>query len=222
MRTAVVIGSTGLTGQALTEKLAINNNWSQVLAVARKSTAWKNPKIRNIDFNFQDWSNLELQIRSFAGTGGIDFFCALGTTIRAAGSQENFRKIDLEAVVHFARLAKSCSASSLTIVSALGANKNSSSFYLRTKGEMEAVVTDLKINSVYFLRPSLLLGDRHQFRLGERLAMLVSPLLGAFLIGPLKKYKPVKADLVAFVMMQLALKKDLALVGPSQIQIIKK
>ncbi len=222
LRTAVVIGSTGLTGHVLVEKLALNNTWTQVLAITRKPVVWKNPKIRNISFDFQAWSNLELQVRSFAGTGGTDFFCTLGTTIKLAGSQQEFRKIDLEAVVHFAQIAKSCAASSFVVVSSLGADENSNSFYLRTKGEMEKQVSHLKIDSVFLVRPSLLLGDRSQFRLAERLAMLAAPLFSLFLFGKLKKYQPVKVESVALVMINLALKKDLASAAHFQIEVIKK
>ena len=222
MRTAVVIGSTGLTGQVLVEKLALNNSWSQILAVTRRSVTWTNPKIRNISFDFTAWPNLELQIKSYAGTTGIDFFCALGTTIKAAGSKKAFKKIDLEAVIRFAQIAKSCGAGTLIIMSSVGADEMSKSFYLKTKGEMEKQVGLIGLNSVFILRPSLLLGDRHQFRLGERLAMLFAPVICCLAIGSLKKYRPVSIATVASTMISLALKKELPDKANSGIEIIQK
>lgn len=207
MKTAVVIGSTGLIGEILVQKLALERNWSQILAISRKPTVWANPKIRTLTFDFKNWESLDLQIKSFAGIHGLDFFCCLGTTIAVAGSEYEFKKIDHDAVVEFAKVASRCSAENLIIVSALGADPTSSVFYNRTKGEMERDVENVGLKSVFFLRPSLLLGDRKQFRLFERLAILLAPIYSLLLTGPLKKYRPVKAKSVASAMMNLAAKK---------------
>lgn len=207
MKTAVVIGSTGLIGGILIEKLAHERTWSQILAITRKPTAFSNPKIRGITFDFQRWEELDLQIKSFAGINGLDFFCCLGTTISKAGSEEAFKKVDHNAVVEFAEVASRCSAESLIIVSALGADPTSSVFYNRTKGEMERDVEKVALKSLHFLRPSLLLGDRAEFRFFERLAILLAPVYSVLLIGPLKKYRPVQANAVAGAMVALANKK---------------
>lgn len=207
LKTAVVIGSTGLIGRILVDKLAQDRTWSQVLTISRKSVNWSNPKVRNLTFNFTDWESLDLQIKSFAGMAALDFFCALGTTISVAGSEENFKKIDHDAVLEFSKVAARCSAENLFIVSALGADPTSSVFYNRTKGEMERDIQSLPLKSVYFLRPSLLLGDRSEFRLGERLAILAAPIYSPLLIGSLKKYRPVPATAVANTMVKVASKQ---------------
>lgn len=210
MKTAVVIGSTGLIGQFLVQKLAQDSTWSQVLAITRSPKTWANPKIRTLVFDFNQWESLDLQIKSFGGMSELNFFCCLGTTISAAGSEFEFKKIDHDAVVNFAKIASRCSAENLFVVSALGADPTSSVFYNRTKGEMERDVENISLKSVYFLRPSLLLGDRGQFRLFERLAILTAPIYTPLLMGSLKKYRPVKASLVAGTMMNIAAKKKSA------------
>lgn len=207
MKTAVVIGSTGLIGQKLVELLANDGSWGQVLAVSRSKFFWKNPKIRTLIADFKNWGDLELQIKSFAGMHGLDFFCCLGTTIQKAKSQEAFKTVDYDYVIEFAKLAQSCQSGQLLIVSALGANLESSSFYLRVKGEMENSVGKLYSNKVFFLRPSLLLGHRSEFRLTERLAVILAPLYSWLLLGPLKKYKPISAKQVALAMTAIAANK---------------
>jgi uncharacterized protein YbjT (DUF2867 family) len=206
MKTAVVIGATGLIGQMLVEKLARQGTWSNILAVSRHSKTWNHPKIRTLVFDFENWGDLELQVRSFAGNSSLDCFCCLGTTIGVAGSEEAFRKIDFDAVVAFARLAKSCRAEQLLIVSAMGADENSSIFYNKTKGEMESAVLQNFSGKTYFARPSLLLGDRKDFRLFERVAILLSPLYSYFLVGRFSKYKPIAADHVATALVRVAAK----------------
>lgn len=203
MKTAVVIGSTGLVGMELVEKLVQEGSFSQILAIVRRRPAstevsghvWNSPKVRCLTFDFEDWNQLEIQVRSFAGTSSLSFFCCLGTTIAKAGSQQAFRKVDYEHVVNFARMARICKAEKLLVVSAMGSDPKSSVFYNRVKGEMENHVTrEFTTGDVYFFRPSLLLGDRQEFRFGERVAVLLSPLYGPFLS---KKYQPIKASQVA-------------------------
>lgn len=200
MRTAVVIGATGLIGEDLVERLARQGTWSQVLAVCRKPKTWANPKARTLEFDFNNWATLELQITSFAGNSSLDFFCCLGTTMKVAGSEEAFRKVDLEAVASFAVLAQRCRGEQLLVVSALGADPESDVFYNRTKGEMEQAVLKRFPGELHIFRPSLLLGDRKEFRLFERLAILFAPIYSMFLIGPLAKYEPIDARRVSKVM----------------------
>ena len=211
MKTAVVIGSTGLIGNLLLEKLAHDSSFAQIIAVCRTKptdqSIFNHPKIRLILFNFENWQELELQVKSFVGNAFSSFFCCLGSTIKKSGSEENFRKVDLEYVVKFASLAKTCRAEHLLIVSALGADKSSEIFYNKIKGEMEEAVEREFSSKVYFLRPSLLLGDRREFRFGERVAILLAPLYSPLLIGELAKFHPVRAADVAKVMILIASKK---------------
>ena len=211
MKTAVVIGSTGLVGNLLLEKLAQDTAFGQIIAICRKRPlpcdVFKNPKIRVILFNFDKWPDLELQVKSFVGNAVCSFFCCLGTTIAQAGSEEAFKKVDHDYVVQFAALAKVCRAEQLLVVSALGADKNSTVFYNRTKGEMEADVQNEFSGKTHFLRPSLLLGDRKDFRFVERIAILFAPLYSSLLFGQFKKYQPIPAITVARAMARIGAKK---------------
>lgn len=218
MKTAVVIGSTGLIGTLLLQKLAQDKNYGQILAICRKSSArplasnpeLNHPKIRILSFDFNNWEELEVQINSYAGRSVLNFFCCLGSTMKQAGSTEAFKKVDHDYVVSFSKLAKACRAEKLLIVSALGADLNSKIFYSRTKGEMEASVQKVFAESantqLHFFRPSLLLGDRKDFRFGERIAILLAPLYSGLLLGPFKKYRPVSAAQVALSLLQSSLK----------------
>lgn len=200
MKTAVVIGATGLIGQFLSESLAADSEYAQVLTIIRNPVSWKSPKIKNIHFDFLNWSDLSVQIRNFSSSSEIHFFCCLGTTIKVAGSEENFKKIDLDSVVEFTKIANVLSVSKLVVVSALGADPTSTIFYNQIKGQMELAVSELYKGTLAFVRPSLLLGHRREFRLGEKLAIIFSPLFSVGLIGPLKKFKPIHARQVALAM----------------------
>jgi uncharacterized protein YbjT (DUF2867 family) len=225
MKTAVIIGSTGLVGSLLLEKLAFEAGFQQIIAVCRQKpkdlSIFSNPRVRVITFNFLNWSELELQVKSFIGTSNSSFFCCLGTTIGQAKSEEAFRKVDHDYVVEFSKLAKSCKAEQLLVVSALGADKNSTVFYNKVKGETEADVQSQYAGKVHFLRPSLLLGDRRDFRFGERVAILLSPVFSPLMFGPLEKYKPVLASDVAACLFNVASKKTPASVIIDNNEIMK-
>ena len=211
MKTAVVIGSSGLIGGLLVDKLAQESGFGQVIAIVRTRTAEQtrssHPKIRWIQFDFAKWGELEMQLRAFIGQSSAVFFCCLGTTIGKAKSEDAFRRVDHDFVVEFAALAQKCRAESLFVVSAIGADAASTVFYNRVKGEAERDVQKTFFGKTHFLRPSLLLGDRHEFRLGERIAVLLSPLFSPLMTGPLEKYKPIAASDVARAMINLALKR---------------
>ena len=211
MKTAVVIGSTGLIGNLLLEKLAQDSSFTQIIAICRRKPTdlpvFNHPKIRLVQFGFANWQELELQVKSFIGNASSSFFCCLGSTIKQAGTEESFRKVDMEYVVKFASLAKICRAELLLVVSALGADKNSEIFYNRIKGEMEEAVEQEFATKVHFLRPSLLLGDRRDFRFSERVAILLAPIYSPILVGGLSKFRPVKAVDVAKAMQLIASKK---------------
>jgi uncharacterized protein YbjT (DUF2867 family) len=127
-------------------------------------------------------------------------YCCLGTTMRAAGSREAFRRVDLDAVVAFGRLAAAAEARSLAVVSSVGADPSARSFYLRTKGEMERALAALGLPSLVILRPSLLLGKRRETRWGERAGELGLRLASPLLKGSLARYRPVHVRAVARAM----------------------
>lgn len=136
--------------------------------------------------------------------GAQDIFIALGTTIRKAGSQAEFRRIDLKLPLHLAVQALKAGAEQLIIVSSAGADLRSRNFYLRTKGELEQELANLPFKAIHILRPGLLIGKRQEFRLGEAIAMWFAPALDLLMHGSLRRYHSINAEIAGKVMMGVA------------------
>ncbi len=163
--TAVVIGSTGLTGSFLVRQLLADSAITKVVSVSRRSLNISDAKLTEVLISdLADLPSIESNIR------GDIYFCCLGTTIKSAGSKENFEKVDHAAVVTFAKIAKAHDARSFTLVSAMGANASSMFFYNRVKGQVEDEVKALGLRFLIIFRPALLVGARNEFRLAERIA----------------------------------------------------
>jgi uncharacterized protein YbjT (DUF2867 family) len=162
---ATIIGSTGLTGSLLVRRLLDDPAIKKVISIARRPPEISNPKLTEVLVR-----NLA-ELPALASTlCGDLYFCCLGTTSKAAGSKENFEKVDHDAVVAFAKIAKAHDATSFTFISARGASLNSIFFYNRVKGRTENDVRAVGIHSLIIFRPALLLGSRREFRLAERIA----------------------------------------------------
>jgi uncharacterized protein YbjT (DUF2867 family) len=191
-RRALLAGATGLTGSCLLQLLLTSRRYSEVHVLARRPLATRHPKV---SVHVVDFDALG-QLRSPAAVD--DVFVCLGTTIRAAGSQAAFRRVDLDCVVAVARLGLARGATRLAAISAMGANANSPVFYNRVKGEAEAALAGLGFESVTLVRPSLLAGERAEARPGERLALAF-----ALPLAPLipKRYRAVPAEAVARAML---------------------
>src|SRR5262249_32017979 len=136
--------------------------------------------------------------------GAQDVFVALGTTIRKAGSEDAFRKVDLELPLRAAQESLKAGAEQFVVVSSVGADPNSKNFYLRTKGELEAELAKLPFHALHILRPSLLLGKRQEFRFGESIAMAIAPALDLLTLGPLRRYHAIRAETVGRAMVGAA------------------
>jgi uncharacterized protein YbjT (DUF2867 family) len=133
-----------------------------------------------------------------------DVYVALGTTIEKAGSQAAFRRVDLDYPLALARVARARGAQRFMLVSALGADPRSRVFYNLIKGEAEAAIAGVGIPQTWFFRPSLLVGRRQEKRVGERAAIAAGKVVAPFLIGGLRKYRPIAADAVAAAMVYAA------------------
>ncbi|GAB4010444.1 oxidoreductase [Spirosoma migulaei] len=190
-KTALVLGATGLIGELLTHRLVDSPFYNNVKVLVRKSLSWQHPRLQEVQFDFDHPNGLLTQ--------ADDIFCCLGTTIKKAGSKEAFRQVDYHYPIDIARLSLANGAKQFAIVTAMGANEDSSIFYNRVKGEVERDLTALNYPTLLIFRPSLLLGNRSENRLGERIASgamrLFSPLIPA-------KYKGIKADKVAKSMLE--------------------
>jgi uncharacterized protein YbjT (DUF2867 family) len=173
---ATLIGSTGLTGSFLVRQLLADPAITKVISISRKPLKISNAKLTEVLVSdLAQLASIETKIC------GDLYFCCLGTTIKAAGSKENFEKVDHAAIADFAAIAKANDANSFTFVSAMGANAHSMLFYNQVKGRTEDDVKALGLRSLIIFRPALLLGPRYEFRLAERIAtkMLV-PLVRIF------------------------------------------
>lgn len=196
-RKAFIVGATGLTGGYCLQALLDNPNYSEVIALVRKPLPKTHLKLKTVVTKFDNLEHKLVNIQT------DDVFCCLGTTIKKAGSEEAFKKIDLSLVVTVAELMRKQGAEQFLVISALGANKDSKVFYNRIKGEMESALEDLGYTCLRIIRPSLLLGAREEFRLGEKIGILLTPVLKSFLLGSLKKYRPVEAESVAQFMVKI-------------------
>ena len=194
---AIVAGATGLVGQALVRQLAAESTWREVRALVRRALPPElaGPTVVSVQV---DYARLEPP-PLWAAADHV--FCALGTTMRQAGSAAAFRRVDFEYPVVLARVAQAQGARHFLLVTALGAAPASRVFYNRVKGEVEAAITALGFRSVTIARPSLLLGQRAEPRLAEQLGKVLG------VLAP-PRWRPVPAARVARALVDAA-KRDL-------------
>ena len=189
---SIVLGSTGLIGKHLLTYLGDKD--LNVIAITRRSIKDipKNASPMIIDFDeFLDQGHLP---------GCEHIYICLGTTIKKAGSQESFKKVDLDYCLGFAKKARESGATTISLVTSVGANADSKNFYLKTKGKLENEVKAMGFDSVNIFQPGLLLGNRDEIRPLEFLGQYGSFLLNMFLFGSLKKYRSIEASKVAHAM----------------------
>jgi uncharacterized protein YbjT (DUF2867 family) len=198
-RAALLAGGTGLVGSHVLKLLLADRHWDRVVSIGRRPTSERHSKLEH---RVVDLGTVEA-LADFDHTD--DVFCCLGTTIKQAGSQEAFRRVDHDFVIGVARAGLRAGATQFLVISAIGADPASRVFYSRVKGETEADVRKLPYRAIQIFRPSLLLGERSEFRLGERFAMVLAPLMALVLLGPLRRYRPIHAADVARAMVNIAL-----------------
>ena len=194
-RRAIVVGASGLVGSHLVDELLADESWSAVTLLVRRPLPRTHAKLTQLVVDLAALPSLP---------AADDLFCALGTTIAKAGSQPAFRAVDHDAVLAFAAAGWQAGARQLLVVSSLGADPASRTFYSRVKGEMERAVEALAFDSIQIFRPSLLVGDRAELRIGERVASAVFAPLGPLFLGPLARYRPIAASTVAAAMRRVA------------------
>jgi len=197
-RIAVVAGATGLVGELLLQRLTASKDYGEIRVLGRRPPPGKDGKVRFIATDFGDLPAHATQLAV------DDVFCCLGTTLRKAGSQPAFERVDYHMVVDLARAAHKAGARRFLVVSAVGASEKAAAFYSRVKGRMENAVRQLPFEAVHIVRPSLLLGERAERRPAEKLGQIVAPLLSPLLLGPLAKYRAASADDVADALLKLA------------------
>ncbi len=197
MKTALVIGATGLIGNLLTLKLLNDDRYQVVKIFVRTSSQIIHPKLQEhiVDFeNIDNWKNFLV---------GDELFSALGTTIKKAGSKKAQYNIDFNYQFNVAKFASLNGVKNYFLVSSLGANSRSKNFYLKMKGELDEKVQQLNFEKVRIFRPSILVGKRSEKRFGENLGIKFAGVITK-LIPALKKYRPIRAEIVAEAMIKSA------------------
>lgn len=197
-KTALVLGGTGLIGKHLLTLLLNDERYSQVSSLTRRTAGIEHTNLTEQLIDLDEMSQYE---HSFSVD---DVFCCLGTTMKKAGDRDTFEKVDRHYVFAAAKLAKSAGAKRFLFVSAAAGETNSPSFHLRIKGLLEEDVASLHLPFYRAVRPSLLLGDREEYRLGESMGAAVFKPLSGLLLGSLKKYRPICGSEVAQALMNLA------------------
>lgn len=201
-RNALLIGATGLVGAELLKRLLAADAYRQVNVLGRRDPETQSPKLHKYTAPLERVAELADESPDIFTVD--DVFCCLGTTIKTAGSKAAFKAVDYGHVLAVAQACERRGAQRFFLVSAVGANPKSSNFYSRVKGEIESAVSQLNFRAVYWIRPSLLLGQRSEHRPGEAWAQRLAPIISPLLAGPLRHTRPVTAAAVAEHIMRLA------------------
>src|SRR5580692_3749607 len=182
MDTALVVGATGLVGSQCLKTLLDGGAYERVVAFTRRPLGQQHPRLVETIVDFDKLEDLE-------PIPTADVFCALGSTIAKAGSQADYLRVDFEYPRIIAERSAAAGATQFLLVSSVGADPLSGNFYLRVKAQLEKAITSRSFESVHIFRPSFLIGEREEFRLGETLGVAASRALQFALMGKLRKYR---------------------------------
>ena len=194
MKTALLFGSSGLVGGHLLNQLIKDTNYSKIKLFVRTDPEISDPKVEVIKTDFTNLQNHKEDII------GDDCFVCIGTTKKSTPDKDDYRKVELDIPKEIAKIAKSNLVNSFIFVSALYANPKSSGDYVRFKGLVEEELKRLNFQKLVLMRPSFLMGDRKEKRVGEKIGIFVFKLLSPLLLGPLKKMRPIHSEIVARAM----------------------
>ena len=197
MKTALLFGASGLVGGHLLNQLISNNNYYKIKLFVRSTIETNDPKIEIIQTDFNNLENHKEDIK------GDDCFFCIGTTKKNSPDKNEYQKVELEVPKQIAQIAKSNLVNSFVFVSSGYADPKSSGDYLKFKGEVEEELKRLNFPKLGIIRPSFLLGDRKEKRIGEKIGIFIFKLLSPLFIGPLKKMKPIHSEKVAKAMLKI-------------------
>jgi len=194
---ATLLGATGLIGGHLLDELKNDPNYTEVRVIVRRQVNFNHPKIREIVIDFED----EDAFKNAIAPESV-IFCAIGTTqSKVDGNKGKYRKVDYDIPVNAAQFGLNKNCNTFVLVSSIGADSSSSNFYTKLKGEVEDKVSKLGYKSLHIFRPSLLLGNRKENRIGERIAKVFMSTF-SFLLP--SKYKPIEAKDVGKAMVRIS------------------
>ncbi len=198
MKIALLFGASGLVGSHLLNQLISNNNYSKIKLFVRSAIDLNEPKIEIIQTDFNNLENHREDIK------GDDCFFCIGTTKKNSPDKNEYKRVELEVPKQIAQIAKSNFVNSFVFVSSGYADPKSSGDYLKFKGEVEEELKKLNFPKLGVMRPSFLLGDRKEKRVGEKIGIFIFKLISPLLLGPLKKMKPIHSEIVARSMIKVA------------------
>ena len=198
MKTALLFGASGLVGSHLLNQLIKDTNYSKIKLFVRSVTEIIDPKVEIIKTDFNNLQNHKEDVK------GDDCFFCIGTTKQNSSDKDEYRRVELDIPKEIAKITKLNLVNSFIFVSAIYANPNSSGDYVRFKGLVEEELKRLNFPKLALMRPSFLMGDRKEKRVGEKIGIFVFKLLSPLLLGPLKKMRPINAETVAKAMIRAA------------------
>ena len=198
MKTALLFGSSGLVGGHLLRKLIENSNYSKIKIFVRLEPEINDPKLEIIKTNFNNLENHKEDIK------GDDCFFCIGTTKKNSSNKDEYRRIELDMPKQIAQIAKSNSVNSFVFVSSGFADPKSSGDYLKFKGKVEEELKKLNFSKLGIMRPSFLMGNRKEKRVGEKIGIFLFKMLSPLFLGPLKKMKPIHSEKVAKAMINVS------------------
>ena len=203
-KVALIAGATGLVGESVLALLLEYDYYSKVISLQRGKAFYSHPKLVTIQTDFTNLDQINIPDIT-------DVFCCLGTTIKKAGSKDQFKRVDFQYPLDLAHLAVQFRASHFLIITAMGADEKSLFFYNQVKGAIENRLSELtSLPRLSILRPSLLLGKRKEKRMGEGIGSGLAALLKPIMVGSLKKYQGIEATDVAKAMYAIATQSSVA------------
>jgi len=197
-KTAIILGATGLTGSILLQKLMDNERYTTIKLFSRKKVERLPSKVEQFVGDILELENFK---KDFIAD---DVFCCIGTTAKKTPDKSLYKKIDFGIPVTAAKLSKENGIATFLVVSAIGANANSTIFYNKIKGEMEQAVLSTKIEKTHIFQPSIIGGNRQEQRIGEKIGLVVFKMLQPLFLGKLRKYRITEAEDIAQAMINLA------------------
>lgn len=197
-KTAVVAGSTGLVGNHLIQILAQSHEYEAVIALVRKGSNVIYDGVFTVEVDYQRLADFAENLQA------DDVYCCLGTTMKKAGSKASFYQVDYTFPFELAMIAGKNGSARFNIVTASGANSASLFYYNRVKGDIEKAIMKLNIPNINIFRPSLLLGNRSEKRMGEQVGAAIAKLMNPVMLGRLRRYRAIKGANVAKAMYRVS------------------
>ena len=198
MKTALIFGSTGLVGGDLLRLLVKNEKYKKIKVFVRSSTSKIDPKIEVIQTDFTKLENIKSEIK------GDDCFFCIGTTRKKTPNKQDYINTEYNLPLSIGKICSDNNVQNFTYISSLGANPKTSNLYLKNKGMAEEELRKLNFKKFIVIRPSFLIGKREEERFGEKIGIFAMKCISPILVGDLKKYKSINAEIVAKSMINIS------------------